>query len=302
MKPIPATSRAASGVSRRAVLGAGAALGGVGLAGSWSVSGSGSESGTTTDPVQALVAGSLLPLVSEVPGASVEAHGSVAVSRFVRDGMRDPDVVALADPRLFDGIADRPTLFATNALVVATHPDSPHADAVADDWANAVQRPSLTLGRTDPNIDPLGYRTVLAFRLAERLGITSSTPLDESLVAPETQLMRGLESGAAYDAVVCYRSMAVEHDLPFVDLPPEIDFSDPAHAERYGSVSVTVDGRRLRGTPIRYGVAGLTERGREWVTDLTSGVERLRDHGFTVPTTYPRALDAGDEMVRSGST
>lgn len=230
-------------------------------------------------PPSALVAGSLQSVASDVPGASVEAHGSVTCRQFVDDGLRDPDALALADPRLFDGLTE-PTLFATNALVLA------HSRGVSlpADWLDAVRDDNLTIGRTDPQRDPLGYRTVLALRLAD---LDARSALDSMPVYPETSILRTL-GGGGLDAVFCYRSMAEDHDLPYVDLPASVDFSDPSLADHYASVSVEVNGETLRGAPISYGVAALTEAGEPWVESLVESRERLEAHGFTVPESYPQ--------------
>lgn len=243
--------------------------------------------------VNVLVAGSLAALAEDVPGGSVEAHGSVAARRLVTEDARDPDALALADPVLFDGVTDHAILFATNALVVAINPESPHAAAIRDDWAAALARDEVTVGRTDPRSDPLGYRTVLAMRIAAERDIASPSILDRSQVLPETALLRTLEMGQI-DAAFAYRSMAVEHDLPIVDLPAAIDFSDPAHADTYATVSYDLGDRTVQGTPIRYAAAALTPAGEPWIERLTAGTARLERHGFTVPSRYPtRTSDLG---------
>lgn len=239
-----------------------------------------------SDP-QALVAGSLLVVANRVSGATVEAHGSLTARNLVVDGARDPDVLALADPLLFEGLTDTATLFATNALVLAYHPDSAHADAIEAEWTGALARDDLRLGRTDPKADPLGYRTVLAMKLATDRRSVAPGLLDDSFVFPETALVRTLESGKL-DAAFVYRNMAVEHDLPFVDLPASIDFSDPARADTYASVSLDLPNGLVRGAPIRYGATALTEAGEPWFESLVSDADLLREHGFTVPDEYPR--------------
>lgn len=235
----------------------------------------------------ALVAGSLLRVAGRVPGASVEAHGSATVRRMVVGGLRAPDAVALADPRLFEGIADRTTLFATNALVVSYDPASPHAGALQDDWRSAVESDGIRLGRTDPRRDPLGYRTVMALELAERrYGLDARAVLDASTVFPETDLLNVVEGGGV-DAAFTYRSMAVERDVPAVGLPDVIDFSDPDHAETYASVSYDLDHATVHGAPIRYAATATTARGEPWTDRLVTARDLLADSGFVVPDEYP---------------
>jgi molybdate/tungstate transport system substrate-binding protein len=245
----------------------------------------GPDAGATD--VDALVAGSLLRVARATSGAAIEAHGSAAVRRLVLNELRTPDVVALADPRLFEGIADRATLFATNALVLVYDRDSTYAGAIERDWKQAIESERIVLGRTDPDRDPLGYRTVMAAELAERpYGLDAQSVLDDAEVLPETDLLSALEAGGL-DAAFAYQSMAVERGLAYRSLPARIDFSDPAFAERYASVAYDLDGEPIRGTPIRYGAAAITERGRTWVERLVSSVALLRESGFEVPAAYP---------------
>jgi molybdate/tungstate transport system substrate-binding protein len=246
----------------------------------------------------ALVAGSLLRVARSVPGAQVEAHGSATVRQLLLTDQRDPDAVALADPRLFAGIRSRVTLFATNALVIAYDPDSTHAASLRRDWRSALGRSEITLGRTDPDSDPLGYRTVMGLRLAAENGdVDASAVLDRTTVLREVDVLNVLEQGGV-DGAFVYRNMAVERDLPYVELPDRIDFSDPSYADEYASVSYDLPEMTVRGTPIRYAAAALTARGQNWVETLATDRGTLRDSGFLVPPEYPvddHRVATGDE-------
>lgn len=268
------------------------------LAGAGGGDGGDGDAGGSAPDASVLVAGSLQAVANRV-GGSVEAHGSVAVRRLVVEGAREPDAVALADPLLFDGIAAEYTLFASNALAIAYDPASEHADALADDWRRALAEGELKLGRTDPDLDPLGYRTVMALDLAA--GVDADRVLDRSIVAPEVAVLRNLEAGAL-DAAFVYRNMAVGHDLPSVDLPARIDFSDPALADHYATASTEVGDRTVRGAPIRYGVRGFTPAGREWASALAGDAERLEAAGFVVPGAYPKRVQTSKSGSSSGAS
>jgi molybdate/tungstate transport system substrate-binding protein len=271
--------------SRRAVLRRGAGLLAAGSAagvGALAVrSDADGRDGSERGRANVLAAGSLQKIASEVGEASVEAHGSVACRRLLDDGLRDPDAVALADPRLFAGLAEEVTCFATNALVVAV------GEGVADDyddWRALLTDPDLSLGRTDPERDPLGYRTAMALDLAD--GIDAEDVLARTSVFPETGLLRTLEAGGI-DAAFAYRNMAVEHDLPSLELPASIDFSNPDLADEYAAASVELADRTVTGSPIRYAARARTDRGERWVRKLTGASEALTEAGFAVPQGYP---------------
>lgn len=269
---------------RRTLLLSGGALAGGALG--VRVTGSGSGEAPSDSEATALVAGSLATVADEVVGATVEAHGSLAAAELVRSGARDPDALALADPGLVAEFADRYATFAGNALTVVYDPDSEYADDVRDDWRAALARDAVSVGRTDPARDPLGYRTLLALELAGREGAPADAIRANADVFPETQLLRTLEAGGL-DAAFAYRNMAVAHDLPRVDLPARYDLSDPELADHYRTVEVAVEGETVRGEPIRYGAAFLTEHGRAFYEELTSDAERLREFGVAVPDRYP---------------
>lgn len=291
------TAGSAGGSTRRgflAGLGTAGALAG-GLTGCVSL---GAVGGGDGRPVSILAAGSLQRTLGEglreavdVP-ITVEAHGSVTAARLVASGRRDPDLLVLADAALFERILDAPwyATVATNALAVA-HAERPTASAVAtaDRWYDPILAGDVSLGRTDPALDPLGYRTVFAFALGERFYGRPALRrglLDAASIYPETSLVSRLEAGVV-DAAVVYRSMAVERGYPRVDLPAAIDLSDPSRS--YDAASYELDdGTVLRGAPIRYGAWARheTERvGRVFATLVAGDV--LDDHGFATPAPLP---------------
>ena len=228
------------------------------------------------------------------PRLRLEAHGSAAAARLVAEGKRDPDVVALADPALFEGLSTEwYARFATNALVVAYNESTPGGRrvATAERWFEPVLTGEASLGRTDPDLDPLGYRTLFMLDLATGYYDRPELPerlLDREQIYPETQLLAGFESGGL-DAAVVYRSMAEERGYPYVDLPPALDLSDPEHAADYAEASyVLPEGTRVHGDVITYGATrrrggpGTTAVFREVV-----GGDYLEAHGFGVPDAFP---------------
>jgi len=281
--------------TRRAYL-AGAAAFAVGSSGCQRVLGDSRERS-----VSVLSAGSLQRALAEglsktvsVP-VRVESHGSLAAARLVAAGKRDPDVIALADPVLFSDPLDTDWYgaFATNSLVVAVSDRTAGGRRVrdADRWFEPILAGRASLGRTDPTLDPLGYRTLFMLDLATTVydrPELSDRVISRSRLYPETSLLSRLESGAV-DAAVVYRSMAQDRDLPARELPPEIDLGSARLADHYATATYRVpDGPRLRGGPISYGAwARPDERVRSVYRALVAG-EYLADFGFETPAAYPR--------------
>ena len=246
-------------VSRRRALAGGAAVAGTLAAGC---------AGRDDDSVSVLAAGSLQRALDvrfreEVDvDLSVETRGSAACARLVAEGLREPDLLVLADPVLFEGLADRYTAFAANSLVVA-HAGTPVGRRVGDAPVplDPLFADEARLARTDPDADPLGYRTLFALALAaERWEREYPALLSPDQLVPETELLALVETGSV-DAAVAYRNMAVDHGVSFRPLPPRVNLAVPRLADHYATQSYELpSGQVVRGKPITYGAALLGER------------------------------------------
>jgi molybdate/tungstate transport system substrate-binding protein len=287
------------GAAAAGLLGTTGCLGGAGVAGP----GRGQRAGA--EPVRILAAGSLQhalasAFVNEVTvPVAVECHGSATLARLVAEGHRDPDIVTVADTALFESPLSPPwyATFAGNAVVLAYRSETAGgrriADAGPDRWYEPLLDGGVRLGRTDPDQDPLGYRTLFALELATAY-YDAAPALAERIprrnqVYPETTLISQFETGAI-DAAFTYRNMAVERGYDYVSLPAAIDLSDPAHAERYATVSYTLpSGHEVDGGVIGYGSTVRTERDAalDVFTAHTTGAY-LDDAGFVLDGTYPR--------------
>lgn len=253
--------------------------------------------------VRMLVAGSLADAVEEGLREALDrplrmaAYGSAQAARLVENGGKDPDIVSLADVGLFDRLLPVPwyATFATTGVVLAYTTDSEGgqrvADAGQDGWYEALQSPSVRLGRTDPDLDPLGYRTLFLFALAadhyDEPGL-GETVLDDGQIYPETQLLSQFETGGI-DAAVAYRSVAESRGFSYISLPPAVDLSDPDHADRYRTVSYELpDGAVVTGSPIAYGTTMRRNTPAvKAVFEEHVGGPYLESFGFETPEPYP---------------
>jgi molybdate/tungstate transport system substrate-binding protein len=311
------------GVTRRAVLRAAGATGLAGLAGCAGGAGTGARAGTADDgdggqstTVAILAAGSLqhaletgLVHAVDVP-VEVEAHGSATLARMIAEGQRDPDIVTVADTALFADPLSPPwyATFASNAVVVAYNPDTEGgrrvAEAGRERWYEPIVDGDVRIGRTDPDQDPLGYRTLFTLELASRYydgapDLRERVP-DREQVYPETALISQFETGAI-DAAFAYRNMAVERGYDYVDLPGRIDLGDPRYAaDWYSTVSYTLPGgQTVAGDLIGYGstIRKPSDAARSVFVHHTTG-SYLAEAGFLLRDRFPVYEGAVPERVR----
>ena len=249
-----------------------------------------------------------------------ESAGSVACARKITElGREDCDIMASADYRVIDNMlipdyAGWNAVFATNRMVLAYTPDSRRADDIsADNWYEILLDPEVEWGHSDPDADPCGYRTILVLQLAEDL--YSSPGLADDLIAGRdernirprsVELISLLESGHL-DYAFEYLSVAVQHDLEYVDLPVEINLGDPDFAEGYATASTEIAGsspgetRTMTGAPIAYGITLLDDAPNpeaamafmEYMLSPEGGLAVLEDVGQ--PPFIPCRISAGTE-------
>ena len=246
------------------------------------VVGCGGGSGGADDRIVVFNAGSLARPVRaaldsfaarEKVTVAQENAGSLETARKLTELGHIPDVIALADyevfprylmPRHVDWYVD----FARNRMVIAYTPASRFAGEItADNWWRIVQRPGVQVGRSDPNLDPNGYRTLLAMQLAEKF--YERPGLYDSLLAhapasnmrPKEADLVGLLQAGEMDYIWSYESLATAAGLKMVQLPPEIDLGSPADSALYATAAVRVRGTRagdtvtFRGQPIVYALS-----------------------------------------------
>jgi molybdate/tungstate transport system substrate-binding protein len=115
----------------------------------------------------------------------------------------------------------------------------------------------VLVGRSDPDTDPAGCRTLLLWKLADAY---YAEPVHDALLArfprpgvdTEAVLSAQLEVGDL-DYIFTYRSLALDHGHRYVDLPDEIDLSNASFEAMYGAFDAFCDGESVAGTTILYG-------------------------------------------------
>ncbi|MGH9921283.1 MAG: extracellular solute-binding protein [Nitrososphaerales archaeon] len=188
-----------------------------------------------------------------------EGKGSVQIANMIIDKQRTPDVFISAgkipiqklmtnDPPLASWLIS----FASAEVVIAYTPNSPFFDDLEKArngellWYEVLAKDGLKFRRTDPELDPKGYYTIIVAQLAN-LHYNDPTIKDRILgedrnaeqILPEETLKTTLEQGQI-DAAVAYRHEAVARGLPYIVLPKEINLSDPTQTDFYEQASYTL--------------------------------------------------------------
>ncbi len=200
-----------------------------------------------------------------------EAAGSRACARKISDLDRECDVFGSADYTVIDTLlipehAGWNIRFAANEMVIAYTEESRRAGEInGENWHRILLDEKVAYGRSDPNADPCGYRTVLTAKLAAihygDPGLAARLQeKDRRHIRPkETDLLALLEVGEI-DYVFIYRSVARQHGLMWVELPDEINLKSPAMADFYKKATVEISGQTPGsvitkvGAPMVYGV------------------------------------------------
>lgn len=273
--------------------------------------------GDEATSVTVLAAGSLArtfeeyvgPAFREETGIDVhgEYYGTNAVMRMVEERTASPDVVVSADAtllrdRLYGSFTSWDVEFATNSVGLAYAEGTTFARRLenGEPWYELARTAAEgDIAISDPNLDPLGYRAIQAFELAERahdLDGFASTMRDRAYTEPhEPQLLAGIESGARLAAVV-YHNMAVDHGVAFLAFPEEYSFGNPELADHYATVQFTTEnGYTAVGRPVVYNATVSTEadnpeRGFRFVQFLLDNPAVLVEAGLSVGEQLPRQM------------
>lgn len=202
-----------------------------------------------------------------------ESAGSVETARKITELGKAPDVIALADREIFPRLlmprhVSSYIELARDRMVLAYTPHSRFAAEIdSSNWMDVVRRPGVELGRSNPALDPAGYRALLVWALAERY--YARPRLADSLrrraevrnVRPKSADLVALLQAGSLDYAWGYQSVARAAGLSYVPLPSAIDLGAPEDSALYACAAVRVAGARLgdsvtiRGAPIVYAIA-----------------------------------------------
>jgi molybdate/tungstate transport system substrate-binding protein len=224
----------------------------------------------------------------------LEPAGSVACVQKITESDEKCDVLASADYSLIPSMmmttesnyADWYIIFAVNRMTLAYTDNSKYADEItADNWYEILRRSDVKWGFSDPNLDPCGYRSPMVIQLAEHeygddmifedlieansditvseeagtylinANMTDLNPNTNRLMIREksVELVTFVQEGGL-DYAFEYSSVAKQHGLKYLELPPSIDLSSTDYENLYKTVKIEKTTTTSTGAPIVYGL------------------------------------------------
>lgn len=203
---------------------------------------------------------------------NLESYGSRACARQVREG-KIVDVLALADPMLFEELlgpdyVDKYYIFANDQIVLAYNEFSRgNGEINPQNWFDILLKDEVSFGRSNQNLDPCGYRTLMVWQLAEqyyqREGLFEKLDKkckQEWIYSKSYDLASDVLVGKL-DFAFEYLCVANQFGLNYLGLPEKINLSNPAHASYYSQATVSLQGKNsgemitIPGAPIEFAIA-----------------------------------------------
>lgn len=228
-------------------------------------------------------------------GVHEEAGGSRELAYMVAHLKRKADIIFVADPLVIKDLlmpdhADWYIEFGSNPLVIAYTERSRYGDQItSDNWYQILSRRDVRIGRANEHLSPLGYRTLMAWQLADlhyqdrvdgrSISEAFSRNCPPAHIRPsEMEILPSLQS-YDLDYIFEYRNIARSQNLKYVELPDEINLGNPDLAQWYAQAAVQISGKQrgttmtVTGTPIRYAFAFLKDPAHQCALPLADAAK-----------------------------
>ncbi len=195
-----------------------------------------------------------------------EVSGSRMAARKIVDLRRPCDVMASADYTVINnlliktGNAKFNILFATNEMAIVYTEKSRYANIInSSNWPLILLRKGVIVGHSNPNDDPCGYRAMFVAKLAGKYyhikgffkklfgypdyykpGLEKKGKI---IVRPKETDLLALLKMHLIDYIFLYKSVAIQHHLKYIELPPQVSLGSFKYKKLYSSVSFKITGK-----------------------------------------------------------
>mgnify|MGYP000117194454 CR=1 FL=1 len=163
-----------------------------------------------------------------------EGSGSQVACRKVAELGRTCDLLMLADralvEKLLDGVCTWRLDFAADEVVLGVGQRAPRVPEAEQDWVSVLRNTDVRLGRVDENQGPIGYRTLLVWKLqAQRgsSGLTKALREQTDVVVDHVSRLPPLLNTGQLDYAFLYRSVCIANDVRYIALDEKINLGSP---------------------------------------------------------------------------
>lgn len=206
----------------------------------------------------------------------MESAGSRQCARKIADLKRPCDIMASADFKVIENLlipdyTDWNIKFAGNEMAIVYHEESRLSKEInSKNWHEILMKEEVAFGRSDPNSDPCGYRTVLLASLAAKYykndGLAEQLlDKDKNYIRPKETDLIGLLESNVIDYIFLYRSVAEQHGLKYLVLPDSINLQNPNLDSFYATATAQISGKKpgefitKKGEAMVYGITILKD-------------------------------------------
>ncbi len=200
-----------------------------------------------------------------------ESAGSVSCARKITDLNKICDVFISADydvinTMLIPQYAEWNIKFAGNEMALVYNEHSKYNNNInINNWHEIILRDDVRIGRSEPDADPCGYRTIITLKLAEKYYKTDNLLSqvlikDRIYIRPKEVDLLALLETQTVDYIFLYKSVAVQHKLKYLTLPDEINLKNDGFSDLYSTADVQITDTKpgiyktIKGEPMAYGI------------------------------------------------
>jgi molybdate/tungstate transport system substrate-binding protein len=203
-----------------------------------------------------------------------ESSGTLMAIRKITELKKQADIIFVADAlsiknMLVPEYADWYVSFYKDRVVLAHTDKSKYTNEIdARNWYKILARPDVRFGYANPNLAPIGYRTLMTWQLADLFYIEklNNKSIYETLkekcpkehIMPDVAEMLHILESLFLDYGFVYESTAKQHNLKYIQLPEQIDLGSEEYADLYKQASVEVTSSKtgktetIKGSPVTF--------------------------------------------------
>jgi len=210
-----------------------------------------------------------------------ESSGTLLAIRKITELNKRADIILAADAlaiqdMLVPKYANWYVNFYKDRVVLAYTYRSKYTNEVnAENWYKVLMRPDVRFGYANPNLAPIGYRTLMVWQLADLYykdkikeksiyeALKETCPA-ENIMPDAGEILHLLES-LSLDYAFIYESTAKQHNLKYIQLPKEIDLGSIELSDIYKQAKVEITtsktGKKemVTGSPITFALTILKD-------------------------------------------